>query len=664
MSPASTSTEIRCVNTLRGLAMDAVQAAGCGHPGLPMGAAPMAYALWTRHLRHNPRNPHWFNRDRFVLSAGHGSMLLYGLLHLTGYDVSLDDLRNFRQWGSITPGHPENTLTPGVEMATGPLGQGFSTSVGMALAERFLAALFNRDGHRVVDHFTYVLCSDGDLMEGVSSEAASLAGHQKLGKLIALYDDNGITIDGSTSLAFTEDVAQRFEAYGWHTQHVDGLEVDEVDAAIRKARDVEDQPSLILARTVIGYGSPNRAGTAKAHGEALGEEEVRLAKEVLGIPQEPTFFVPDEVRDVFGAAVERGAAWEAAWGDTFDAFALAHPDLAEQLRAAMSREAPAGWAKALPEFTEKMATRASSGQVLNAIEPSFPTLVGGSADLTGSVDTRLKDSVVQQPEHPGGRNFAYGVREHAMAAAINGMTLHGGVRAYGGTFLMFSDYCKPALRLAALMECPSIFVFTHDSVLLGEDGPTHQPIEHLAGLRAIPNFNVMRPADGNETAACWKIALESTHTPSAIVLTRQGVPQVAPPVRGGDHPALRGGYVLREASSLPPALVLVATGSEVSLALEAADLLEESGTATRVVSLPSWHVFELQDAAARERVLPRGVPTVSIEAAATLGWARYADAHVGLDRFGASAPAKVIAEKLGLTAAHVAEVARRLLGQA
>lgn len=626
-----------------------------------MGAAPLAHALWTRHLRHNPRNPHWFNRDRFVLSAGHGSMLLYALLHLTGYDVSLDDLKNFRQWGSITPGHPENTLTPGVEMATGPLGQGFATAVGMALAERFLAATFNRDGHDVVDHFTYVLCSDGDLMEGVSSEAASLAGHQKLGKLIALYDDNEITIDGSTSLAFTEDVGKRFEAYGWHIQHVDGMDVDAVDQAVSAAQSVEDRPSLVLARTVIGYGSPHRAGTAKAHGEALGEEEVRLSKEALGIPQDPLFYIPEDVLEEYRKAIGRGAARESDWNERFDAYRRSLPSLASQLSAAIERKLPDGWIRDLPDFSEKLATRASSGNVLNAIEHWFPTLVGGSADLTGSVNTKLEDSNVQQPDNPGGRNMAYGVREHAMAAAINGMTLHGGVRAYGGTFLMFSDYCKPALRLAALMECPSIFVFTHDSVLLGEDGPTHQPVEHLAGLRAIPNFNVMRPADGNETAACWKIALESEHTPCALILTRQGVPAVSPPVRGGGHPAERGGYVLREASSSPPEMVLVATGSEVALALEASETLETEGIPTRVVSLPSWFLFDRLEDAARDRVLPRGIPTLSVEAAATLGWAKYADAHVGVDHFGASAPAKVIAEKMGFTGAHVAEVARNLL---
>lgn len=622
-----------------------------------MGAAPMAYALWTRHLRHNPKDPSWFNRDRFILSAGHGSMLLYALLHLTGYDLSLEDLKSFRQMHSKTPGHPENFMTPGVEMATGPLGQGFATGVGMAIAEKFLAATY---GESVVDHHTYAICSDGDLMEGISSEAASLAGHLRLGKLIYLYDDNEITIDGSTALAFSEDVRARFEAFGWHVERVDGMDVAAVDAAIDRAKAEADRPSLIMAKTVIGYGSPNKAGSSKSHGSPLGAEEARLAKEALGIPLEPLFYVPEEALREMREAVERGIAWEAEWNERVKAFEAGSPERAAEFRLAVEGRLPEGWSQKLPSFPQKIATRNASGDVLNALANVLPTLIGGSADLAGSVMTMLKGQGDFQAATPAGRNLYFGVREHAMMAAVNGIWMHGGCQAYGGTFLIFSDYCRPALRLAALMQCPSLFLFSHDSIGLGEDGPTHQPIEHLMALRAIPNMNVMRPADGNETAACLKIALEMKSTPSCLVTTRQAVPQVSP----GEiesHPALRGGYVVREAQGGTPSCVLVATGSEVSIAFSAADRLEAEGVPTRVVSLPSWFVFESQDVAYRRSVLPPAVPTVSVEAGTTLGWSRYAQAHVGLDRFGASGPGPELMVEFGFTPQHVAAVARELL---
>ncbi|MFQ3586519.1 MAG: transketolase [Fimbriimonadaceae bacterium] len=657
----SSTIETSCINAIRVLAMDAVQKANSGHPGLPMGGAPMAFALWTRHLKHNPRHPRWFDRDRFILSAGHGSMLLYALLHLTGYDMTLDDLKAFRQWGSRTPGHPENHITPGVEMATGPLGQGLSTAVGMAMAERFLAATFNRPGHTVVDHHTYVICSDGDLMEGVTNEACSLAGHHRLGKLIALYDDNKITIDGSTAIAFTEDVLGRFAALGWHVDRVeDGNDWQQVDAAIRRAKAVTDRPSLISCPTTIGYGSPNKAGTSKVHGAPLGPDEVAATKKNLGVSEEP-FFVPDEVRIEFGKAISAGEAAEREWEARMSAYAAAYPAEAAALREAIDGKLPAGWPDALPELNEKLATRQANQKTLNALAPAVPLLIGGSADLSESNLTHLPGSPSFQPDTPEGRNIAFGVREHGMAAAVNGMNLHGGVRAYGATFLIFSDYCRASIRLAALMQCPSIFVFTHDSIGLGEDGPTHQPVEHLASLRAIPNLNLMRPADALETAACWGLALERTDGPSVLALTRQGLP----PVTSGkpsEHPARRGAYVLAESSGATPRVVLVATGSEVQLALVARELLEADGVPTRVVNMPSWFLFERQDAGYRESVLPKSVPTVSVEAGATFGWAKYAQAHVGLDRFGASAPGDVLFREFGFTAENVAETARRLIG--
>lgn len=618
----------------------------------------MAHALWTRFLRHAPHDPSWPDRDRFILSAGHGSLLLYALLHLTGYDLSLDDIKRFRQWESKTPGHPENFMTPGVEMATGPLGQGLATSVGMALAERFLREKYNRPGHEVVNHFTYVLASDGDLMEGVAQEAASLAGHQKLGRLIVLYDDNKITIDGSTDLAFTENTCAKFEALGWHTQKVDGMDIDAVSRAIEIARQVTDRPSLLACRTIIGFGSPNKAGHESSHGAPLGRDEVRLTKQALGLDPDAEFAVPEEVRAFYGQAVTRGKELVANWEARTDAYARDFPAEASELRRALAGELPEGWESALPSFEKADATRNQSAAVIQALSTAIPNLITGCADLAHSVKTPISGEASMQADTPTGRNVNYGVREHAMAAAVNGMTLHGGVWAFGGTFLIFSDYCRPSLRLAALMKCPSLQLFSHDSIGLGEDGPTHQPIEHTMSLRLIPNFNVMRPADGNETSACWRIALSSRSTPCAILLSRQTLPIVSPAYAPG-HPAERGGYVLQEAEGFQA--VIVATGSEVSLAVKAAQLLGEKGKPVRVVSLPSWHTFEQQDEDYRRSVLPNGVPTVSVEAGATLGWQKYADACVGMDRFGASAPAEELFKRFGFTPENVAAAVEKLL---
>jgi transketolase len=641
--------------------MDAVQAANSGHPGMPMGTAPMAYALWTKHLRHNPKNPKWFNRDRFILSAGHGSMLLYSLLYLTGYELSIDDIKHFRQLHSKTPGHPENFITEGVEVTTGPLGQGFATSVGMAIAEKFLAATFNKPGHDLIDHYTYGICSDGDLMEGVSNEAASLAGHLELGKLIYLYDSNHITIDGRTDITFTENVEMRFRALGWHVQEIDGMNVGAVDKALKEAKNEKTRPSLIICRTIIGYGSPNKADSSKSHGAALGEDEVKLSKEALGIPVEPKFHVPDEALYEYRKAVEAGARLQTEWERAFDSYEAKYPDDARKLKAAINGDYGTEWIDALPVITEKVATRVASGKAINAIATHIPTLLGGSADLAESNNTHIKESVDFQPSSPNGRNINFGVREHAMAAAVNGMTLHGGCRGFCASFLIFTDYARPAMRLAALMGCPSIFVFTHDSIGLGEDGPTHQPIEHLASFRAMPNMNLMRPADGNETVACWKIALELKDRPSLLALTRQGLPAVTPSdVK--NHPAEKGAYVLEEASSGSPKLILVATGSEVALALKARELLEEEGTPTRVVSFPSWFLFERQDRDYRSTVLPKSVPTVSIEAGSPLGWERYAQAHVPMTTFGASAPGDDLMKEFGFTPENVVRVAKELLG--
>lgn len=624
----------------------------------------MAYALWTKHLKHHPASPKWFDRDRFILSAGHGSMLIYSLLHLTGYDLSLDDLKQFRQAHSKTPGHPENTMTAGVEMATGPLGQGFAHGVGFAIAEKFLAATFNRPGHEIIDHYTYAIVSDGDLMEGISSEAGSMAGHLQLGKLIYLYDDNGISIDGSTSLAFTEDVQKRFEAFGWHVAKVDGHDVDAVSGAIDAAKKVTDKPSLIMCKTVIGYGSPNKAGSQKAHGSPLGPDEVKLTKEALGIPFEPDFYVPDAALAVYRQALESGAAAEAAWNEKLAAYAAAHPDLAKLLTKAIADDWIAEIDSVLPTFGEdtKMATRKLSEEVIHKLGSVIPTLMGGSADLAESTFTHIKGEKSFQPETPAGRNLNFGVREHAMAAAVNGIRLHGGANAIASSFVQFTDYCRPSIRLAALMECPSLFVFTHDSIGLGEDGPTHQPVEHLAAMRSIPNLNTFRPADGNEVSAAYRVALTMPTTPSLLILTRQNVKSITPALGSGSvrHPAERGGYVLKEASA-EAKLTLVGTGSELNLCLEAASVLESEGIPTRVVSLPSWFLFEKQDAAYRASVLPKSLPTLSVEAGSSFGWAKYALEHVAVDTFGVSGPADVLFKEFGFTVENVVNRAKSLL---
>lgn len=655
-----TNLEQLAVNTIRTLAIDGVQKANSGHPGLPMGMADAAYVLWTQFMRYNPRNPDWTNRDRFILSAGHGSMLLYSLLHLTGYDLPLEQLKQFRQWDSITPGHPEYGLTPGVETTTGPLGQGFANGVGMAIAEAFLAATFNRPDFEVINHYTYAIVSDGDLMEGVSHEAASMAGHMKLGKIIYLYDDNHISIDGSTDLAFTEDRMKRFEAYHWHIQQIDGHDRAAVAKAIKAAQAVTDKPSIIACRTTIGYGSPNKANTAEVHGSALGEEEVRLTKQVYGWDPDKQFYIPDEVLAHFRQAVDRGAQWEQEWKQKLDAYAKAYPQEAEQFRRALSGELPEGWEEALPVFpadAKGMATRAASGKVLNAIAPVLPTLIGGSADLAPSNNTYLKGYPVFANESYAGRNFHFGVREHGMASVLNGMALHGGVIPYGGTFLVFSDYARPAIRIAAISHVPTIFVFTHDSIGLGEDGPTHQPIEHLAALRAIPGLTVIRPADANETVQAWKVALEKRDGPVALLLSRQGLP-VLDRTRMSDAAGLaKGAYVLLDTDKVYPDVILIASGSEVHFAVEAHTKLAEQGIAARVVSMPSWELFKAQSEEYRESVLPPAVKVrVAIEAGVTMGWYEWVGPQgtvIGMDRYGASAPYKVIYQHLGFGADNV-----------
>ena len=653
--------QTRAINTIRFLAADAVQQANSGHPGLPMGGAAMAFALWTRHLRHNPRNPKWAGRDRFVLSGGHGSMLLYALLHLTGYDLPLDEIKNFRQFESKTPGHPEYGLTPGVETTTGPLGQGFGQGVGMAMAATHLAAQFNKPGHEIIQAYIYGIVTDGDLMEGISSEAASLAGHLQLGRLIYLYDDNHISIDGSTDLAFTEDRGGRFEAYGWHVQTIaDGNDVEAVHVAIEAAK-ADPRPSLIAVRTTIGFGAPKRQGTAKAHGEPLGDEELNAAKENLGWPPEPRFLIPGDVMEFYHEAVDRGREIEAEWTQRFEAYKQAFPDLGAELQRRLDRNLPDGWDADLPEFPadEKgMATRSSSGKVLNALSAKLPELVGGSADLTPSNNTKFDEAGDFQKDNPGGRYFRFGVREHAMGAALNGINLFGGLIAYGGTFLVFSDYMKPAIRIAAISGIPSIFVFTHDSIGLGEDGPTHQPIEHLMALRAVPNLLVIRPADANEVAQAWKVAITQTARPTALALTRQNVPTL----EGTQHEMLsKGAYVLKDFGENPQ-LILIASGSEVSLIYEAAEQLSAEGIAARIVSFPSWELFEQQDEAYRESVLPKHLTArLAVEAGATLGWERYARAVIGIDHYGASAPYKVIFERFGFTVQNVVARAKQLL---
>ncbi|MDQ6794787.1 MAG: transketolase [Chloroflexota bacterium] len=670
MTIAETGLDRLAIDTIRTLSIDAVQKANSGHPGAPMGAAPMAYALWTRFLRHAPTDPDWPDRDRFVLSAGHASMLLYSLLHLTGYDLSLDDLKAFRQWGSKTPGHPEWRLTPGVEATTGPLGQGFANAVGMAIAERRLGAEFNRDGHPVVDHWTYGICSDGDLQEGIASEAASLAGHLRLRKLIFLYDDNHIQLDGPTSWAWSEDVLQRFDAYGWHIQRVaDGNDVEAIARAIEAARN-DVRASLIAVRTHIGYGSPNRQDSQKAHGQPLGEEEVRLTKLAYGWDPDRTFYVPDEARRVFRAAVPRGKELVAEWKARLDRYSAEHPDLAAELRRRLAGELREGWDRGLNTYAvgEELATRQASQAAIQALAQPVPELFGGAADLSESNLTDIKGAGDFGPAE-NGRNLRFGVREHAMGGVANGIAYHGGFIPYAATFLTFSDYMRGAVRLASLSGLHVVYVWTHDSIGLGEDGPTHQPVEHYAALRAIPNLWFVRPGDANEAAAAWALAIErhtaSPSGPVALSLTRQKLPTLEGTAEKARRGVRRGGYVLREAKGGKPRLILMATGSELQLAMAAAPKLEKAGTPTRVVSLPCWELFEAQSKRYRESVLPDKVrKRLAIEVGVSLGWERWVGdlgAVMGLDHFGASAPAGTIFEHFGFTPGRVVQVARRVL---
>ena len=673
-----------CIDTLRFLSVDAVQKANSGHPGMPLGAAPMAYALWARVLRHNPRHPGWFNRDRFVLSAGHGSMLLYSLLHMTGYDLSLEELKRFRQWGSKAPGHPERGHTPGVETTTGPLGQGFANAVGMAIAEAQLAARYNRPGFTVIDHATYAIAGDGDLMEGVAAEATSLAGHLKLGKLIVLYDDNYVTLSAGTDITFSEDRARRFEACGWHTVKVaDGNDLAAIGAAIDAARAETERPSLVLVRTHIGFGSPHKHDSFEAHGSPLGVEEVRLTKQCLGWPVEPPFLVPEKALARFREAIPRGAAFEATWNDRMKAYTQAFPDLAQELGCSVRGELPPGLDTDIPVFpadAKGIATRVASGKIMNAIAPRLPALTGGSADLDTSTHTALKgfgdfnppatEGVDTQGSDSAGwsfsgRNIHFGVREHAMGAIVNGLAAHGGTIPYGATFLIFSDYMRPAIRLAALMGLHVIHVFTHDSIALGEDGPTHQPVEQLAALRAIPNVIVLRPGDANETAVAWRVALERRGSPVLLVLTRQALPTLDRSRYSPAEGLRRGAYVLAEARNGRPDLILIASGSEVSLILAAALRLEAEGVAVRCVSMPSWELFSALSQDERDRVLPPSVPArLAVEAGIAQGWHRYVGVGgdvVSIERFGASAPADVLLHDFGFTVESVCARATALL---
>jgi len=659
-------------NVIRGLAMDGVQKANSGHPGMPMGMASVAHVLWTRFLRHNPADPKWFNRDRFVLSGGHGSMLIYSLLHLSGYDLPMEQIKQFRQLGSITPGHPEMGLTPGVEVTTGPLGQGFATGVGLALAEAFLAANFNQPGYLIVDHFTYVFAGDGDLEEGISHEAASLAGHLRLGKLIYFYDDNSITIDGPTSLSYSDNASLRFEAYGWHLQQVDGHDMLAIDGAIRAAQAVLDRPSLIICRTHIAYGSPNMQDSAEAHGAPLGEAEVHLTKQALGLPPDEQFWIPDDVLARNRSALSRGNEMQSAWSELFARYRAEHPELAGSLEQVLPPEGkpPAGWESALPTWEPgtSLATRSASGKVLDAIASLIPTLIGGSADLTPSNNTRPKGAVDITPGDFRGRYIRFGVREHAMGAILNGLALHGGLFPYGGTFLVFSDYMRPAVRLAALMKVPSIFVWTHDSVGVGEDGPTHQPVEHAAALRAIPGLTVIRPADANETAAAWHYALTHRDGPVALLLSRQNLPVLPQtPAQTVVASLTRGAYVVTDAPDGKPDVILIATGSEVSVAVGARDLLARQGVQARVVSMPSWELFEAQEIAYRDSVLPPGIRArVAVEAGVTMGWERYVGsegAMVGINRFGESGKGPAVMAHLGITPENVAQHALALIAR-
>jgi transketolase len=659
----STDLDQLCVNTIRTLAMDGVQKANSGHPGMPMGMADAAYVLWTQFLKHNPANPRWPDRDRFVLSAGHGSMLLYSLLHLTGYNLPMEQLQSFRQWASLTPGHPEYGDTPGVETTTGPLGQGFANGVGLALAERMLAAEFNRPGFPIVDHYTYAIVSDGDLMEGISHEAASIAGHLGLGKLVYLYDDNQITIEGNTALTFSENVSQRFQAYGWHVQAVDGHDRAAVADAISRAQAEAARPSIIICRTHIAYGSPNKQDTAASHGEPLGADEVRLTKEALGWPSDAQFFVPGEALARFREALIGGEQVQGQWETLFARYEETYPELAAEWKRRMAGELPDNWEESLPHFAPEdgpIATRAAGGKIMAAIAPALPELVGGSADLHPSTKTYLSAYPAVKKGAYGARNLHFGIREHAMGGILNGMALHGGFRPYGSTFLVFSDYMRPSVRLAALMKLPVIYVYTHDSVFVGEDGPTHQPVEHAASLRAIPGLTVIRPADANETTAAWRGIIAHRDGPVALLLSRQKLPILQDVDSGG---VARGAYVIADAAE--PRVILIAAGSEVATALGAREILTGEGIPTRVVSMPSWELFESQPQAYRDSILPPALTArVAIEAGVSTGWDRYAGTKgeiIALNRFGASAPFGVLAEQWGFTADAVAARVRAYL---
>lgn len=665
----SKNVEQLSINTIRTLAIDAIENANSGHPGLPMGAAPMAYTLWTDFMNHNPKHSKWFNRDRFVLSAGHGSMLLYGLLHLSGYDVSIDDLKGFRQWGSKTPGHPEVHHTDGVEATTGPLGQGIAMSVGMAMAEAHLAATYNKDDFDIIDHYTYALVSDGDLMEGISHEAASLAGHLRLGKLIALYDSNDISLDGELNRSFSDNTQERFKAYGWHVMTVeDGNDVNALRQAITEAKEITDQPTLIEVKTVIGYGAPNKSNSAASHGAPLGSDEAKLTKEFYQWEHD-AFHVPEEVYADFNEKiVKKGEKTEQAWNDLFAKYKEVYPELADQLEKAMKGELPANWDKDLPVYEpgkDKLATRASSGEVLNAIAKSVPYFFGGSADLAGSNKTTIKEEADFSRNDYAGRNIWFGVREHAMAAALNGMALHGGLKVFAGTFFVFSDYLRPAVRLASIMHMPVTYVFTHDSIAVGEDGPTHEPIEQLAAMRAMPGLSLIRPADGNETQAAWRLALESHDQPTALVLTRQGLPTLEGTKERAYEGVKKGAYVISKATKDTPDALLLATGSEVQLAVEAKERLQAKGIDVSVVSMPSWDRFEQQDDAYKNEVIPKDVKArIGIEMASAFGWDRYVGDHgtvLGIDRFGASAKGETVIEEYGFTVNRVVEEVEKLV---
>ena len=657
-----------CINTIRTLSMDAIQKANSGHPGAPMGLAPAAYILWKCFLKHNSKNPEWTDRDRFVLSGGHASMLLYSLLYLSGYDLTLDDIKNFRQWGSKTPGHPEFGHTPGVETTTGPLGQGFTNAVGMALAERHLATIFNHPGYEIIDHYTYMICGDGDLMEGITAEAASFGGHMGLAKLICIYDDNKISIEGNTDITFTEDVGLRFKAYNWHVIRVeDGNNLNDIHRAIKEAREETNKPSVIILRTHIAFGSPNKQDSAGAHGSPLGEEEIRLTKKNLGWDENVSFYVPEQVIKIFGECIDKGKKAESIWKEKFEEYCSKYPVLSKKLNDSLNNSLNKGWDANLPDFSKNegpIATRAASGKILNAISENIPYLIGGSADLAPSNNTIIKSSHDFQKNMFDGRNIRFGVREHAMGGIMSGIALHKGLRPYGGTFFVFADYMRPAIRLASLMKLPVIYIFTHDSVAVGEDGPTHQPVEHLAGLRAIPGLTVIRPADATETIEAWRLAAQTTDYPVALILSRQKLPVIDRTIYSSADKLVNGAYILSDSDGKPD-IILIATGSEVHITLKAGKILEEKGISVRVVSMPSWELFENTSQEYKDKVLLPDVNVrIAVEAGISMGWERYTGSNgvvIGINEFGASAPGNIVMEKFGFTSENIVQKATELL---